>query len=104
MKHIVKHAFSHAVLTALYVALIASFLYYVPHHFPKEPDTVLVPIIMLSLFVFSAAVTGTLVFGKPILWYLDERKKEAVMLLILTLLFFFLFLLLMSFIFITSFI
>jgi len=32
----------------------------------------------LLLFVVSATVMGALVFGRPILWYLDGRKREAV--------------------------
>jgi len=37
------------------------------------------------LFVFSAALTGLLVFGRPVLWYFDGRKKEALSLLAHTL-------------------
>ena len=40
---------------------------------------------MLMLLVFSAAFTGFLIFGKPIMWYLDNKKKEAFSLLIYTL-------------------
>jgi len=43
------------------------------------------PIVMLSLFVFSAALTGTLIFGRPILWYLDGKKSEAISLFAYTL-------------------
>lgn len=49
-------------------------------------DTVLVPILML--LVFSASVTGGLIFGRPVLWYLDGKKKETFSLLITTLLIF----------------
>ena len=83
---IFKNAALNAALTALYIAAVASFLFYAPNIFGKdEPDTVLAPILMLSLFVFSAAVTSMLVFGKPILWYLDGKKKEAIWLLFSTL-------------------
>ncbi|OGD67554.1 hypothetical protein A3F08_00810 [Candidatus Berkelbacteria bacterium RIFCSPHIGHO2_12_FULL_36_9] len=37
--------------------------------------------VFLMLFVISAAVCGSLVFGKPVLMYLDGEKKEAVRLL-----------------------
>lgn len=39
----------------------------------------------LLVFVISAAVMGLLIFGKPILLYLDNFKKEAVSLLFYTL-------------------
>lgn len=75
-----------ALATALYVAAVASFLFYAPKFFgPERSTTVLVPITMLLLFVFSAAVTGSLIFGRPSLWYLDGKKKEALTLLAHTL-------------------
>jgi hypothetical protein len=90
MNPILKNALLNALATALYIALIASFLFYVPRVFGTEQDdTVLVPIVMLSLFVFSASVTGLLVFGRPVLWYLDGKKAEAISLLGYTLGFFF---------------
>ncbi len=44
-------------------------------------NTILAPIALLMLFVFSAALTGFLIFGKPALMYIDGKKKEAVALL-----------------------
>jgi hypothetical protein len=44
-------------------------------------NTFLAPIAMLLLFVFSAALTGFLVFGQPAILYLDGKKKEALTLL-----------------------
>jgi hypothetical protein len=83
---ILKTAALNAVATALYVAAIASFLFYAPKVFgPGRVDTVLVPIVMLSLLVLSAALTGLLIFGRPVLWYLDGKKKEALSLLVYTL-------------------
>ncbi len=46
----------------------------------------LAPVAVLMLLVLSVAVVGTLIFGKPILLYLDGKKKEGVTLLSLTLL------------------
>ncbi len=87
--HIIKNAVINALATALYIALIASFLFYAPKTFGQnKADTVLVPIVMLSLLVFSAALTGMLIFGRPALWYLDGKKKEALSLFIYTLVFF----------------
>ncbi|MBI2514688.1 hypothetical protein HYV91_00645 [Candidatus Wolfebacteria bacterium] len=87
--NIIKNAFLHASTTALYVAAVASFLFYAPKVFePQRADTVLIPIAMLLLFVFSAAITGVSIFGRPILWYLDGKKQEAISLLLYTLGFF----------------
>jgi len=49
-----------------------------------EPNF-LIPVFMLTLFVVSAAITGSLVLGKPILMYWDGQKKEALKLLFSTL-------------------
>lgn len=43
-----------------------------------EPAGLVAPVFMLLLFVISAAVTGILVFGMPIFFYLKGLKKEAV--------------------------
>lgn len=89
MKEITKIAFTNAVLTVAYVVAIANFLFYVPKKFFGPVDSVLVPIIMLLIFVFSAALTGFLVFGRPVMWYLDGRKQEAFSLFVRTLIIFF---------------
>ena len=88
MKRIIIHASINALTTALYVALVSSFMFYAPR-VPDEKISVLFPMAMLMLFVFSAAFTGSMVFGKPVLWYLDGKKKEAVQLLAATLAIFF---------------
>ncbi len=75
----------HALGTAIYVGLVASLLFYSPNIFASSPkETVLIPIAMLMLFVVSALITGSLVLGRPIMWYLDGKKKEAVSLLMTT--------------------
>ncbi|MBS3072413.1 hypothetical protein J4477_01100 [Candidatus Pacearchaeota archaeon] len=87
---IITYAFINAFATALYVILIASFMYIGNQGiFPVTPS-IFVPIAMLMLFVFSAALTGSLVLGKPLMLYLDGKKKEAVLLFISTLLIIFL--------------
>jgi len=84
--NIIKNAVLNASLTALYIIAISLVLFYVPKTFePDKAGTVFIPIIMLSLLVFSAALTGSLVFGRPIIWYLDGNKKEAISLLAYTL-------------------
>lgn len=79
---ILKTAITNAVLTAGHVFLIASFFFHVEQIFGSDkPDTVLAPMMMLLLFVSSAGLTGWLVFGRPVMWYLDGHKSEAVRLL-----------------------
>lgn len=95
---ILKYACINSILTALYIVLVGSFFFYVPRHFAfvDKPDTVFAPIMMLMLFVFSASITSALVLGRPLLWYLDGKKKEAISLFIHTLIVFF-FIILLAF-------
>ena len=84
MKNVVKYALINSFGTAAYVIAVAFFM----NHFGDGGfgvKTVFIPIVMLMLFVFSAALTGSLVFGRPIMWYLDGKKKEALSLLVCTL-------------------
>ena len=83
-KNILKSAGVNALATGLYIVVIALFLSSTARIFGPS-NTMLIPIAMLLLFVFSATFTGVLVLGKPILWYLDGKKKEAVSLFMATL-------------------
>lgn len=101
-KDILKYACINSFLTAFYIALVASFLFYVLRSFQQEPDTVFAPLLMLMLLVFSVALMGVLIFGRPILWYMDGRKKEAVSLISYTLSVFFIIMFLAFIIFATT--
>jgi len=82
---IAKFAGLHAVGTALYIVAVALFLNNVPQFLRSLPNEILIGAAMLLLFVFSAAFTGTMILGRPVLWYLEGKKKEAVSLLLTTL-------------------
>ncbi len=88
-KMILKNAAINSGLTVGYILMIVSFMTWLPKIFGPRDDSFWAPVLMLSLFVFSAAVTGSLVVGRPLMWYLDGKKKEAVMLLGYTLATFF---------------
>lgn len=72
-------AFSHSFGIIAYIAVVSLFMRYGEELFGKE-DTYLTPIVFLTLFTLSAAIVGSLMFGKPIMMYLDGKKKEAVQL------------------------
>lgn len=84
MKSLTKYAAINAFATAAYITIIASFMYISENSELIADKTLLAPIAFLMLFVFSAALTGSLVFGRPIIWYLDGRKKDALLLLVYT--------------------
>jgi len=85
IKSVTKNPVLNAVSAVTYIAVISSFLHYAPQIFGKEEDTLLVPMVMLSLFVLSAAVMGYLFCYQPAQLYLDGHKQEATKLFLGTL-------------------
>ena len=83
-----KDALIDAMATAAYVVIVALFIYFGGQGWFGNNSNVLIPIVMLMLLVFSAALTGFLVFGKPVMWYLGGKKREAISLLSYTLIIF----------------
>lgn len=73
----IKNPFISALLATAYIIAISSFLFYVPKRMVEEVDSVLVPIMMLSLFVLSAAVMGYLFLAKPLELYLAGERAKA---------------------------
>lgn len=73
----------HALGVAGYVALVALVMLGA-ERWIGEPKTIVGPIAFLLLFVTSAAITGSLVLGRPILAYLDGRKADAVRMFLAT--------------------
>lgn len=80
MNKIIKRAFIDSIATTVYIILVVSFIFSLQIFAPKK-DIIIIPIAMLLLFVCSAAITGFLVFGKPVMLYIDGKKKEAITLL-----------------------
>jgi hypothetical protein len=76
----------------IYTSAVAWLMFNGERFFGKA-ESFWMPVALLLLFVLSAAITGLLVLGKPIILYLNDSKKEAFKLLIYTLvaLFFILF-------------
>jgi len=67
-----------AVGVAIYVALVAFFLSNAEKIFgPDEPKSFLIPSAMLMLLVISAAITGSLVFGRPVYLIYTGQKNAG---------------------------
>ena len=80
--NLVKISFLNALGTMAYIVGIVLIMFNVVDK--SADDTVYAPMLALMLLVLSAAVTGGLVLGKPLLMYLDNRKSEAVRLFLYT--------------------
>jgi len=75
-----RNPYLNALLAGLYIVCIV----FVISTFADNPalgqskSSILVPMTMISLFVFSAAVMGFLFIYRPLTLYLDNKKHEAV--------------------------
>ncbi len=69
-----KNPFVNAIAAALYIIVVALGMDY-SRHFAPDFQTVLVPMAILSLFVFSAAVMGFLFLYQPVQMFLEGDKK-----------------------------
>ncbi len=83
-RRIIKTGVTNALLAAAYVAGVVALMSIMQRVSGDRPDSKLAPFAFLMLFVVSAATTGGLVFGKPLMWYLDGKKSEAVRLAVWT--------------------
>lgn len=77
---ILKRAVTNSVLAFAYVTLVGLFVSHASKTFGQK-DSALTPVAVLMLLVFSASLMGILVFGQPLMWYIDGRKKAALNLL-----------------------
>ncbi len=81
---LLRRSFVHALGTVVYIALVATVMSNAERIFGQaegQGEAPLVGVAMLLLFVVSASVTGLLILGTPLRWYLDGKKQEAVRLL-----------------------
>jgi len=82
-KKLAIYALINSVGVFIYTAAVATIMLNGEKIFGKM-QTLTGSIAFLMLFVLSATIVGALVLGRPILFYLDGLKKEAVKLFIYT--------------------
>mgnify|MGYP001619982831 CR=1 FL=1 len=82
-----KKLFLLSVLNSLgvlaYVSLVVLFMSNTQNIF-GQGDNPMIGVVMLLLLILSALITGSLVLGRPILYYLEGQKREGVRLLLFT--------------------
>ena len=84
MTKLIQRSLLNALGTIAYVSVVATVMQNGEKIFGQVNQS-LAPIAFLTLFILSAAVTGGLVLGKPVLMYLDSQKSEAIKLFLYTL-------------------
>lgn len=73
-----RSPYINALLAALYIVFVVLLITYGPAHVRDKPDSILAPMAMLSLLVFSVALMGYLFFLQPVAMYMEGQKREAV--------------------------
>jgi len=71
-----KKPFLYALVAAIYIVFIVLVINAITSILPGK--TILIPMVMLSLFVLSAAIMGFSFLYEPLSLYLDGHKQEAV--------------------------
>lgn len=80
---IITRALLSSLAVLIYTSAVSYIMSYGNELFGKM-ETIFASIAFLMLFVLSATIVGLLLFLKPVLLYLDGKKKEAVSLLVYT--------------------
>jgi SNF family Na+-dependent transporter len=81
--NLVLTSFLNSLGITIYISGVSLLMIYGEQIFGKM-DNFLGPVAFLLLFVVSAAITGALAVGKPVILYLNKQKKEAVKLFFYT--------------------
>lgn len=82
-----KNPIINAIAAEIYIAIVASVMFYGPKiaGLADTPDTIIMPIAMISLFTLSAAMMGYIFLSQPLQLYLANEKGAAVNLFVKTL-------------------
>ncbi len=80
---IIKHSLINSVAAAAYVTIIAQIIRNGQALFGTM-NNAYAPIAFLLLFVVSAAVMALIIFGQPVIWYLEGFKKQGIRLAVYT--------------------
>lgn len=78
-----KSGFLNALGALVYIVIVSSIMQNADKLFGKA-DNYIGAISFLLLFTLSAFIVGGLVVGKPIMLYIDDKKKEAISLFVTT--------------------
>ena len=80
---LVLYSLVHSVAVLIYTSLVAWILFNGNSLFGKA-NSFWMPVAMLLLFVLSATVVGLLVLGRPVYYYFNGMKSEALKVLFYT--------------------
>ena len=96
IKHPALIGLAQALGVIIYIALLSQFMSSMGERMPETPEH-FVMVIMMTILVFSAAITGSLVFGYPVYLAFNKHIKRGINVFAYTLAFLLAFVLLMTF-------
>lgn len=76
LKNIILQSLLCALGVVLYVFLLVRFVMSGEKNFSIAPDYI-AGLLVLTSFIVSAAITGSLVLAKPIILFIEKKRKEA---------------------------
>lgn len=79
-----KNPFYNALFAIAYIVVLVTLVFNSQRIFPHVPDSVFIPMGMLSLLVISAALMAYLFFYQPVLLLLDHKREEGIKLFLKT--------------------
>jgi len=79
-----KNPLINALCASAYIIIVVSIMTFVTQPLRNKPDTFFAPIIFLSMLTLSVAIMAFLFFYRPLLLFIEGKKKEAVDLFIKT--------------------
>lgn len=79
-----KNPIINALSASAYITLIVTIMNFLSQIQRNKPDTIVAPILFLSLLTLSVAVMAYLFFYQPLQLFIEGKKKQAVNLFIQT--------------------
>lgn len=79
-----KNPFINALSASVYIVLGVMIMTFATKPLQNKPDTVFIPVVILSLLTLSVAVMAYIFFYQPVMLFLEGKKKEAIKLFVQT--------------------
>lgn len=79
-----KNPLVNALSAAIYIFLCVTTMNFVTEPLRDKPDTLLAPIVVLFVLTLSVAVMAIIFLYKPILLFIEGKKKESINLFVKT--------------------
>lgn len=72
-----KNPFLNSIFAIIYIFIVVGIFSLMEQVQKNEPDTILAPLLVLSLLTLSVVVMAYLFFYKPLQLFIENKKKEA---------------------------